>query len=330
MSILHARSASLAHISADSIFRVRQALLDLWPAFSVSPIITHYRWSSLVELAFDINRDYFFPMDTLEPYLSSSPADTNAERYTMIPGLMAIHIRRGDYEGHCRWLSTNAEDFVSVNAFPDMMDQFTVPLRSSSNRELYRKRCYPSIEEIVRKVVDVRGTHAARGVRRLFIMTNGKPDFLTELKDALWEAAEWDVIATSRDMVLNWEQKYIAQAVDQLVAQRAQVLIGNGVSSGIRASSSPSRCLTSVAVLNTNVPRGDDANSEWVPDREHAFLVGVWRCTLAEKLHVLVLCTLDLVSWVLTENFSPSDDRQGCMPVVMFEPFTMRFSTGTR
>ena len=161
-------------------------------------------------------------------------------------------------------------------------------------------------------------------------MTNGKPDFLTELKDALWEAAEWDVVATSRDMVMNWEQKYIAQAVDQLVAQRAQVLIGNGVSSGIRASSTPSRCLTSFAVLNPPVPRGDDANSEWVPDREHAFLVGVWRCTLAEKLHVLVLCTLDLVSWVLTENFSPSDDRQGCMPVVMFEPFTMRFSTGTR
>ncbi|RPD63753.1 hypothetical protein L227DRAFT_598834 [Lentinus tigrinus ALCF2SS1-6] len=215
----------------EDIFGVPTSLLDIWPAFSTSPIIIHYRWSSLVELAFDINRDYFLPMDTLEPYLSSSLATTNAERYTMIPGLMAIHVRRGDYEGHCKYLSAHSENFVSVNAFPGMMDQFTVPHGTTSgNRELYRKRCYPTIDEIIQKVVDVRQTPAARGVRRLFIMTNGQPEFLSELKDALWEVAEWDLIASSRDMVLNWEQKYIAQAVDQLIAQRAQVLIGNGFS----------------------------------------------------------------------------------------------------
>ncbi|KAI0717233.1 hypothetical protein C8T65DRAFT_707305 [Cerioporus squamosus] len=220
----------------EDVFGSRTSLLDIWPAFSTSPIITHYRWSPLVELAFDLNRDYFLPMDNLEPYLSSSVATTNAERYTMIPGLIVIHVRRGDYKGHCEFLAAHSEDFVAVNAFPDMMDQFSVPSdnmrgrTTSANRELYRKRCYPTVEEIVQKVVDVLQTPAARGVRRLYIMSNGQLEFLSELKDALLDAAEWDDVASSRDMVLNWEQTYIAQAIDQLVAQRAQVFIGNGFS----------------------------------------------------------------------------------------------------
>ena len=67
-------------------------------------------------------------------------------------------------------------------------------------------------------------------------MTNGKAPYIANLKRALWDAApgEWDSISSSRDLALNWEQKFVAQAVDVLVAQRAQVLIGNGVS--LRAS----------------------------------------------------------------------------------------------
>jgi hypothetical protein len=67
------------------------------------------------------------------------------------------------------------------------------------------------------------------GLRKVYIMTNGKGDWLAELRAALLKAGEWEV-STSRDLFLSWEQKPISQALDMYVAQRAQAFIGNGVS----------------------------------------------------------------------------------------------------
>ncbi|KAI0829867.1 hypothetical protein BC628DRAFT_1359061 [Trametes gibbosa] len=218
------------------IFGVRTSLLALWPDLKRSPIITHFGWSPLVELAFDMNRDLLLPQTSDLPYLSSNSYTTNTDRYTEIPGLMVIHVRRGDYEMHCRTLALLSEDFVSVNAFPGLPDPFTVPPHEEygnntpENIEIYRKRCLPTLQEIAAKVAEVRASPAAHGVRRLYIMTNGRPDYVRELKDALWSLGGWDMIASSRDLVLNWEQKFVSQAVDMLVAQRAQVLLGNGFS----------------------------------------------------------------------------------------------------
>jgi hypothetical protein len=70
---------------------------------------------------------------------------------------------------------------------------------------------------------------------RVYSMTNGRPEWLQELKDALQEDArregldEWEHIGTSRDLRLTGEQKHNSQAVDMAVGQRAEVFIGNGV-----------------------------------------------------------------------------------------------------
>lgn len=61
-------------------------------------------------------------------------------------------------------------------------------------------------------------------------MTNASPAWLEELKVALRKTYDWDQIASSRDLKLSWEQKYVAQTVDMMIGQRAQVFIGNGVS----------------------------------------------------------------------------------------------------
>ena len=62
-------------------------------------------------------------------------------------------------------------------------------------------------------------------------MTNASPTWLDTLKVALSEGGggEWRQIASSRDLKLSWEQKYVAQTVDMMIGQRAQVFIGNGV-----------------------------------------------------------------------------------------------------
>jgi hypothetical protein len=67
------------------------------------------------------------------------------------------------------------------------------------------------------------------GLRKIYIMTNGKGSWLAELRSALLKAGQWEV-STSRNLSLSWEQKLISQALDMYVAQRAQAIVGNGVS----------------------------------------------------------------------------------------------------
>ncbi|KAH9940544.1 uncharacterized protein BXZ73DRAFT_88761 [Epithele typhae] len=242
------------------VFGVRNALLDAWPTLSASPIFSQFGWSPLVELAFDYNRHLFLPPFLEDGLLTGSPSTSSAERYSMIPGLMVVHIRRGDYEAHCTNLAERSEDFVGVNAFPSMPDHFTVPPHHqppgrnvkvpAETIEHYRRRCYPTVPEIVHKLREVRQSAAGHDAWRLFIMTNGDAAFIGELKDAVWRSGmAWDAIASSRDLALSRGQRYIAQAVDQLIAQRAQVLVGNGFST-----------LTSTAVM-MRLANGFDAQT---------------------------------------------------------------------
>ncbi|OJT04561.1 hypothetical protein TRAPUB_4831 [Trametes pubescens] len=213
------------------VFGDPRAMLDIWPELSASPILTHFRWSPLIELAFDTNREFFITPSSAEPSTSHQPHATNAERYTAIPGLMAIHVRRGDFEAHCRFLGSVSADYAAFNALPGLPDRFTPPRSGDpeADAEIHRTHCYPSVPEIVRRVREVRRTAAGRDLRRLHIMTNGDRAYIAELRTALGRDQEWKMITSSRDLALNWEQKYVAQAVDMLVGQRAQVLIGNGV-----------------------------------------------------------------------------------------------------
>jgi len=110
------------------------------------------------------------------------------------------------------------------------------------------------------------GDEGVKGMlRKVYIMTNGDRKFLNQLKSALLSDAQrsvlrvdkkltaedantkspngssnqydydfvwsWDEISTSRDMDIGWETKYVAQAMDMYVGQRAEVFIGNGFSS---------------------------------------------------------------------------------------------------
>jgi hypothetical protein len=90
-------------------------------------------------------------------------------------------------------------------------------------------------------------------LRKVYIMTNGDREFLRELKEGLYDDAhrssttsdspsadhgydydfvwDWEEVSTSRDLEWGWETKYVAQAVDMYVGQRAELFIGNGFSS---------------------------------------------------------------------------------------------------
>lgn len=192
-------------------------------------MVTEFKWSPLVLSAFESNQHLFAP-DGIPPSKKSNP-------YPIIPGLLALHIRRGDFENHCRSLAEWGSSWTGFNQLPQLIDHFDSPARPPSGEttqaiyDAYTKSCYPSIDQIAQKVAEIRKTKAGRGLKTVFIMTNGKVPWIQELKDALNKVHKWDMITSSRDATLTWEQKYIAQAPDMLIGQRSQVFVGNGVCS---------------------------------------------------------------------------------------------------
>ena len=125
--------------------------------------------------------------------------------------------------------------FTGFNSFPALHDRWTLPegISDREKRSLYARRCFPDINDIVARVEEVRRAeeHAGRPLNKLYVMTNGSPRWVKQLEGALRIQHAWTHIGSSRELVLTPEQKYVAQAVDVLVAQRAQVFVGNGVSS---------------------------------------------------------------------------------------------------
>lgn len=138
---------------------------------------------------------------------------------------------------------------MGFNEFPGLPDRFTPPKSSSDSyddhygydlspeeRALYHAHCFPEIEQIVLRVRDVRASLlGTTNLTRVYVLTNGRPEWLRELKDALQGDArrehlnQWEHIGTSRDLRLTGEQRHNSQALDMAVAQRAEVFIGNGV-----------------------------------------------------------------------------------------------------
>ncbi|KAH9838460.1 uncharacterized protein C8Q71DRAFT_531289 [Rhodofomes roseus] len=226
------------------IFGDASRLLDVWPIFSKSPILQEFAWSPLVELAFDQNREVFAPtyvyvppLGTLPMALSGSTAvSPSAARYAPIPGLLAIHLRRGDFSEHCTNLARWGSSYVGHNEFPELPDKFHYPPDTNDDDRiaLQRPHCYPSIQEVVERAVEERAAQRAIGRPELvdvYFMTNGPKEWVDELTEAVRATGGWRTVASSRDLEVNWEQKFVKQAVDMLIGQRAQVFVGNGYSS---------------------------------------------------------------------------------------------------
>ena len=130
---------------------------------------------------------------------------------------------------------------MGFNELPGLPDTFSPSAAASAGDaekiKRYRTHCFPDIAQIVARVREVRmSLLPATPLSRVYVLTNGRPEWLAELKDALQADARrsrldaWMHIGTSRDLLLTREQKNNAQAMDMAVAQLADVFIGNGVS----------------------------------------------------------------------------------------------------
>jgi len=113
-------------------------VLNLWPALSQSPIIKHFGWSSLVYEAYDANRhlfEYKSPKMTLE-----HPGEITSFPFPRIDGLLALHIRRGDFAGHCDELAKWSSDWNGFNQFDELKTSpFTESIVTPQYPKLSRK-----------------------------------------------------------------------------------------------------------------------------------------------------------------------------------------------
>lgn len=214
-----------------SMYGNRGETLPVWPALSTSPMVTLMGWSTIAEGAFEANRALFSPAPLIQEYEAKSDCPHCVDPYKPLPGLLALHLRRGDFIEHCPNLCRWGAAFLALNQLPGLPDQWDGPSGSEDERmAVYLRRCLPTHEQIVEKVRGILATSAGQGLKNVYVMTNGDREWLAQLKAALMEAHAWEHIATSRDLAWTPEEKYVSQATDMLIGERAQVFVGNGVS----------------------------------------------------------------------------------------------------
>ncbi|KAG5653460.1 hypothetical protein H0H81_000229 [Sphagnurus paluster] len=196
-------------------------ILSLWPGLSKSPILKDFKWSSLVQSTIDSN------LAVIHPDAPSSTS-TSSSSSTTLNGLIAVHLRRGDFKGHCKYLVKWHAEYMGFNRFPSMLDTFD----SSSerppemHRQYYMQHCMPEVEEIMERLRAVRMVNP--GLNRVYALTNGKKDWVVGLKRALLRDG-WVDVKSSLDLKMDSAQRHVSMAVDMAIAEQAEVFLGNGV-----------------------------------------------------------------------------------------------------
>ncbi|KAF8167276.1 hypothetical protein B0H34DRAFT_681214 [Crassisporium funariophilum] len=211
-------------------------VLSLWDAFRDSPVTRLLAPSPVVRAAVDRNEYLFLPRGPRPAHPASrNPYDR----------MLAVHLRRGDYEGHCTNLANWNTTFYSWNLLPFLPDQFEHPSpigyepgkNTPEGYAHYLKHCYPNHDQILEKIEKSREEYiraAKPGEYRtldvIFLLTNDRTSWVDDLKATL-QKSKWHTVVTTRDLEMDQEQKDAGMTVDMEFARMAAVFIGNGWSS---------------------------------------------------------------------------------------------------
>jgi hypothetical protein len=198
-------------------------ILSLWEPLLSSPILRDFVWSPLVQAAVARNFALLQP-ESAKDILSTDSAGA-------LHGLVAIHLRRGDYVRHCPNLAKWGAYYMGVSQHPSLLDKFDPsPYEDDTERKLayYLEHCLPTTEQIVARLREIRQQYP--GLRRVYVLSNEWAWALEGLKRALKEDG-WEDLVSTVDIQLDKEQSYVSMAVDMAIAEKAEVFVGNGFSS---------------------------------------------------------------------------------------------------
>ncbi|KAF8971133.1 hypothetical protein BDZ97DRAFT_1341378 [Flammula alnicola] len=204
---------------------------DIWPTFQ-NYIHNHFKWSDNV---LDI-------VNRTQGQLKLQPrSDSTA------PGgsYMALHLRRGDFEDHCKYLAETRQGFTTWATLPLLEPAILPPKLDIYNATTVMDHCYPSLRRILSAI-----SYQARDrphLRTLHVLHDGAWDHPTvylqfyKLAEALtnsdwaqqqgWKGGPMLRVTHSAEVPIKWGERDLSVCVDVELASRAEVFIGNGYSS---------------------------------------------------------------------------------------------------
>ncbi|KAF7327986.1 hypothetical protein MKEN_00379100 [Mycena kentingensis (nom. inval.)] len=223
-------------------------VLSLLPGLNASPILGAFAWSPLVHSAVARNFPVLRPTNpaALYPPVRNLALSEDADTAHVLAGLVAVHLRRGDYKRHCPRLAQWGAGYMGVNTHPALPDRFEIPSSGPANastpaltpKEIeahYLEHCLPDPQQLARRLHGVRADHARRHpgsepLARVYILTNAWGWFVNSVRSEL-VADGWSEVWASGDITLDAAQAGVGMAVDMRIAESADVFLGNGFSS---------------------------------------------------------------------------------------------------
>ncbi|KAG9027349.1 hypothetical protein FRB95_007836 [Tulasnella sp. JGI-2019a] len=205
-------------------------LTSMWPTVKDSPVYGQLNWSPLVQGIVANN------LRLLAPKLVAAPDEASAAP-SILPGTLAIHLRRGDFERHCVHLANMGSVFAGWANLPQLPDRLPDDT-SSMTREERMSRCYPRVDQLIQKVRTVKrewdaaagGTSGRSQLQRVYVLTNAEVEYRQSLTQLL-KGDGWGDVVMSMDLEVRNEEKEVAVAADMMIAEIAEVFLGNGWSS---------------------------------------------------------------------------------------------------
>jgi len=203
----------------------------IWPSFQ-KYLGIHFKWS-----------DYILDIaNRTQTQLQLKP---NSSQSTDGDSYMALHLRRGDFQGHCEYLAEVRKGFMSWATLPMLQPAVLPPALDTYNVTSVVEHCYPTLYRILEAI-----TLQARNrphLRTLHIIHDGAWDHPTvylqyyKLAEALTNAAwakgqDWQsgpmlrVTHSAQTPIARGERDF-SVCVDVEMARRAEVFIGNAYSS---------------------------------------------------------------------------------------------------
>ncbi|KAG8904053.1 hypothetical protein FRC00_014281, partial [Tulasnella sp. 408] len=224
------------HVFTFSAFSDR--ILSTWDLLQESPVLNNFSWSPLVRGIVARNMHLFGDVSRWDdPSYKPRTAPT-----ADIPGLLAIHLRRGDFIEHCDNLNHWASVWSGWNSFPAYRDKFPLTLAQAANMTYeerlpyYLPHCLPTVDElvyrlhIVRREWELGGRSGERKLKRAYLLTNAEPKYKKEVKEKLL-ADGWEHVAMTSDLLVEQPEVEVDLAADMMIGQYAEVFVGNGFSS---------------------------------------------------------------------------------------------------
>ena len=173
--------------------------------------------------------------------LKSRLGDVSLEREPY----MALHLRRGDFEDHCKILGERHQGTTTWATLPFLQLAVFPPSLDISNATSVMEHCYPTLYRILDAVSLQARSHPH--LRRLHVLHDGAWDhplvylqyykLVEALKNAAWaEKQGWKNgamlrVTHSADVPIAIGERDFSVCVDVELGRRAEVFIGNGYSS---------------------------------------------------------------------------------------------------